>query len=64
MAAVMVVEGDPAAWSMAKRRVSKRMSWSLSTFSEPNSVSVTALSQQSPLQLIELSILKLAMRLL
>jgi hypothetical protein len=35
------------------------MPWSRSTFSDPNSVSVTELSQQSPLRLIELSILKL-----
>ena len=41
--------------SLAWRRVPKRMPWSRSTFSDPNSVSVTALSQQSPLRLLELT---------
>src|ERR1035441_7431434 len=39
--------------SLACRMVSKRSPCSRSTFSDPNSVSVTALTQQLPLRLIE-----------
>ena len=40
--------------SFAWRRVSKRWPCSRSTFSDPNIVSLQALSQQLPLRLIEL----------
>jgi len=44
--------------SMASRRVANFLPYNLPTFNRPHRLSVGALSQQSPLRLIELSILK------